>query len=147
MSRFSQRNNCLADPDFARIISFQDQHGSVAAIISRTWHGGASNNGFLEVVQGFQKANGCIRVGFGHSLVLGDLTTGLSRLDTLARDGEIDGFVISLSSNGRASLVDDVLRLEHAVVKIEGKELSGLMLHDVAVKVTSEGDITFPPFS
>lgn len=147
MSQLSQKINCLADPKFARIIHFQSQADRIAAIIERKWHGVGSNGRVKDVVAGFQESSGRMYINFGHSFFLENIETGHPGLDGLAKDHELHGFTVSLLPAGHVSLVEKAIRFEHAVVTVEGKGLSGIALEDVAIKVTTEGDITFPPFS
>jgi hypothetical protein len=147
MGQSSLRMNCLADPQFARIIQFQNHNGSVAAIINRKWCETDTGGSVSDAVSCLQKSGGRMYISFGHPLTLGDMETGHPSLDALAKDRELNGFLVSLSPTGYVSLVEDTIRFEHAVVTIEGKHLADVTLQDVAVKVTTRGDVTFPPYS
>jgi len=145
VSQSPQKVNCLAGTQSTRIIYFRDLGDTTAAIIDRKWNEASDSR---DVVARLLRSGGYMHISFGQSFVLGDMTTGHPNLDKLAEGHELSEFVVSLSPrSGRVSLVHEIFRLEHAIVTVKGTDMADVALQDVAVKVTPEGDITFPPFS
>jgi|GEM_PF-5609257 len=145
MSPLSQKVNCLAGTQSTRIIYFRDLGDTTAAIIDRKWNEASDSR---DVVARLLRSGGGMHIGFGRLFVLGDMTTGHPNLDKLAEGLELSELVVSLSPrNGLVSLVHEVFRFKHAIVTLKGPKLVDVTLQDVAVKVTPEGDVTFPPFS
>jgi len=136
--------NCMSGDQFARIVRFQNPAGSVAAIINRKWQ---KVSGSRNVVPRLQQPGSQMCIGFGHSFIFSNMTTGHPKLDELAKGRELTEFVISILPISYLSLIEEVIRFEHAAITLKGEGFADITLQDIAVKVTPEGDITFPPFS